>query len=109
LHERQERFAHEHRSVQVDAHHALPELEVEFVPGRVLEDAGVIDKYVEVSVLVCHLRAHGFDARRVADIERRRDAGVACLRDESRGRGQIAEACDVAAGIVLSPLLEDSP
>jgi hypothetical protein len=46
-----------------------------------------------VSVLVCHLCAHG-SARWIADVERGRDGGAACWRDEVRRRRQIAVACD---------------
>ena len=51
-HERQEGFAHEHWPVQVDVHETLPEVEVEIVPGRSLEDPGVVDQDVDVSEFV---------------------------------------------------------
>jgi hypothetical protein len=52
-HERRDCFAHEHWSVEVDGHDALPQVEVEFVPGGTLEDRGVIDEDVDSSELVC--------------------------------------------------------
>jgi hypothetical protein len=48
----QERPAHEHRSVEVDSHDSLPQLEVEVVPGRGLEDRRVVDKDVDPAKFV---------------------------------------------------------
>lgn len=69
-HEWQARFAHEHRPVEVDAHHALPEFEVEFVPGGGLEDGGVVDEDVYPPQFAGYPGAHLVDNGRVADVER---------------------------------------
>jgi hypothetical protein len=57
------------RPVEVDAHDALPEVEVEVVPGRGLEDGCVVDEDVERAEFVGDPCAKLFDRGWVADVE----------------------------------------
>ncbi len=93
-HERQERLAHEHRPVEVDAHHALPEFEVEFVPGGGFEDGGVVGQDVDSPEVVCYSLAYAVDDCRAADIQRYGHGRVADTRNQLTGLSQVADVAD---------------
>lgn len=68
-----------------NGHDALPEGEVEFIPGGGLEDGGVVDQDVDPPELICDPLAHAIDDGRVADIQSCDHGRIAGLRNELTG------------------------
>jgi hypothetical protein len=79
----------------------LPQVEVEIIPGRSLEDPSVVDQDVDAPQCIGDPVAGSFNRRRIADVERHCNRRVACVADELARVTDVVDVAENDAGAAL--------